>query len=216
MDKVRVFIVDDHELVRYALRTLLEGEPDIEVIGEASDGEGAVTAVCAGPPDVLLLDLRMPGLAGVEVCRRIKEKCADVRVLVLTSFDEDDEVFGVLAAGASGYIMKDTRPEVVVQAVRSVADGQAVFDQTVAARVIAGPSEADAVPTEGLSERELEVLALMAEGKSNKEIARTLWISDTTVKTHVSHILRKLGQADRTQAVLKAVRTGIVALDSES
>ncbi len=212
---IKTFIVDDHELVRLALRTLLDAEPDIEVIGEAGDGERAVELICADPPDVLVLDLRMPSVGGVEVCRKVKESCPQVRVLVLTSYDEDDEVFGVLSAGASGYVMKDARPETVVQAVRSVFDGQAVFDQGIAQRVIEGP-QASPAEAEGLSERELEVLHLMAAGNSNKEIAGTLWISETTVKTHVSHILRKLGQTDRTQAVLRAVRNGIVKLEAET
>ncbi|MBN2841365.1 MAG: response regulator transcription factor [Coriobacteriia bacterium] len=214
MDPVRVFIADDHELVRYALRMLLENEPDIVVVGESADGEGAVEAVAQGGVDLVLLDLRMPGIGGIEACRQIKERAPDVPVLVLTSFGDDDEVFGVLAAGAGGYILKDTRPELVVQAVRAMAEGQAVFDSKIAARVIAGQPERDPDPDEELrsrfSERELEVLQLMAEGMGNKQIAHALWISEATVKTHVSHILRKMGIADRTQAALLAVRSGLV------
>lgn len=216
MDVVRVFIADDHELVRYALRVLLEDEPDIHVVGESDDGEGAVAAVEQDVVDLVLLDLRMPGIGGIEACRRIKERRPDVAVLVLTSFGDDDEVFGVLAAGAGGYILKDTRPELVVQAVRAMAEGQAVFDSKIASRVIAGrPGQADG-PGEELkarfSERELEVLQLMARGMSNKQIGRELWIGEATVKTHVSHILRKMETADRTQAALTAVRAGIVAM----
>lgn len=217
MDPIRVHIVDDHELVRYALRTLLEDDPGIAVVGESADGEAAVKSVCGDTEiDVVLLDLRMPGMGGVEACRRIKAERPDVGVLVLTSFDDDDEVFGVLAAGAGGYIMKDTRPDLILQAVRTVADGQAVFDSKIAARVIAGKAEEEKEPDaelmRRLSERELEVLRLMAKGMSNKEIGRALWIGETTVKTHVSHILRKLDQSDRTQAVLMAVQAGLVRL----
>jgi len=214
MDKVRVFIADDHELVRYALRTLLESEGSIEVVGEAADSDSAIAGCIDIHPDVLLLDMRMPGPGGVEVCRQVKERCPDVNVLVLTSFDEDDEVFGVLSAGACGYLLKDTRPDQVVSAVLSVADGQAVFDNGVASRVIQGRREPETKLPGGeqLSDREMEVLSLMAEGMSNKEIGRSLWIGETTVKTHVSHILRKLEQSDRTQAVLAAVKAGLVQL----
>jgi len=219
MDPIRLFIADDHELVRYALRTLLENEPGIEVVGESPDGEGAVAAVRQQQIDVVLLDLRMPGIGGVEACRRIKECSPDVHVLVLTSFGDDDEVFGVLAVGAGGYILKDTRPELVVQAIRAVAVGQAVFDSKIAARVIAGKTESDREPDaellDRLSDRELEVLRLMARGMSNKQIGQALWIGETTVKTHVSHILRKLGQSDRTQAVLTAVQAGLVHLEGD-
>lgn len=216
MAPIKVLIVDDQELVRYALRTLLEAEPDIEVVCEAPDGEGALEALADCAPEVVLLDLRMPGIGGIETCRRVKEIQPETKVLVLTSFDDDDEVFGVLAVGASGYILKDTRPELVVQAIRTVSDGQAVFDSKIAARVIAGKAEEEPQPDaellERLSDRELEVLRLMAKGLSNKEIGRALWIGETTVKTHVSHILRKLGQSDRTQAVLAAVQAGLVRL----
>lgn len=214
MSIIRVFIADDHELVRYALRTLLDAEPGIEVVGEAPDGEGAVASAAAGGIDVVLLDLRMPGIGGIEACRLIKEAQPEIDVLVLTSFGDDDEVFGVLAAGAGGYILKDTRPELVVQAVRAIADGQAVFDSKIAARVIAGKtdggSEPDAELMDRLSDRELEVLRLMAKGMSNKEIARALWIGEATVKTHVSHVLHKLETTDRTQAVLHAIQAGLV------
>jgi len=218
MTKIRVFIADDHELVRMGLRTLLEGEPDIEVVGEAQDSDSAADGAILKRPDVLLLDLRMPGMGGVEVCRKVKDAAPEVSVLVVTSFDEDEEVFGVLDAGASGYLMKDTRPDRVAHAIRSVYEGQAVFDAAVASRIINGRSNGsngNAVLADPLSERELEVLELMARGLSNKEIGKTLWIGETTVKTHVSHILRKLGQGDRTQAVLAALRSGIVKLDEQ-
>jgi DNA-binding NarL/FixJ family response regulator len=220
VDPIRVFIADDHELVRYAMRTLLEGEPDIEVVGEAANGREVIERVCVANVDVLLLDLRMPEADGVEACRAVKEKCPGTKVLVLTSFDDDEDVFGVLAVGASGYLLKDTRPNRVVEAVRAISEGQAVFDSSVAARVISGhgTNEPDAgeLLRDRLSDRELEVLRLMGKGFSNKEIARALWIGETTVKTHVSHILRKFEAADRTQAVLAAVKAGLLNLDGHS
>jgi DNA-binding NarL/FixJ family response regulator len=213
VDRIQVFIADDHELVRYALRTLLEAEPDIDVVGEAGDSDGAISGCAETCPDVLLLDLRMPGVGGIEVCREVRSRSPETAVLVLTSFDEDEEVFAVMSAGACGYILKDTRAERVVEATRSVAEGQSVFDSGVATKLMNGRSHPmNSSGPDALSERETEVLQLMAKGLSNKEIGRALWIGETTVKTHVSHILRKLGAADRTQAVLTAVRTGMVSL----
>lgn len=212
-DRIRVFIADDHELVRYALKSMLEAEGDIDVVGEGLDSATALSGCRDVRPDVLVLDLRMPGEGGVEVCRKVREACPDTSVLVLTSFDEDEELFGVLSAGASGYLLKDTRPERIVHAIRAVAEGQAVFDSAVANRIISGRPQGNQDLDEPLSDREMEVLDLMAKGLSNKEIGRTLWIGETTVKTHVSHILRKLGQSDRTQAVLAAVKGGLVRLE---
>lgn len=212
MAPIRVLIADDHELVRLALRTMLDDEDGITVVGEAADSEGAVKASIEHCPDVLVLDLRMPGEGGVEVCRTVREQCADTKVLVLTSFDEDEELFGVLSAGACGYLLKDSRPERIIHAIRAVADGQAVFDSSVASRIINGRPQSNDGLDDPLSEREMEVLQLMAKGLSNKEIGRALWIGETTVKTHVSHILRKLDQSDRTQAVLAAVKSGLVRL----
>lgn len=215
-DSIRILIADDHELVRMALRTLLEAEGDLEVVAEASDTDGAIAQTLALLPDVLLLDLRMPGAGGIEVCRRVKQQAPDISVLVITSFDDDEELFGALDAGANGYLMKDTRPDRVVHAVRSLYCGQAVFDTSIASRVISGrgdDSTANERLAEPLSERELEVLGLMARGHGNKEIARELWIGESTVKTHVSHILRKLGQTDRTRAVITALRAGVVELE---
>lgn len=215
MSSIRVFIADDHELVRYALRTLLEAESDIEVVGEAGDSAGAIAGCLEARPDVLLLDLRMPGAGGIEVCRECRTASPSTAVLVLSSFDEDEDVFGALSAGASGYLLKDSRAERVVSATRAVAQGESVFDTSVANKIVAGrtrPRQALDADSEPLSEREMEVLELMAQGHSNKEIGRALWIGETTVKTHVTHILRKLGVADRTQAVLVALKAGIVRL----
>lgn len=217
MDGIRVVIADDHELVRMALRTLLEAEDDLEVLGEAATTDDAISEAVSLKPDVLLLDLRMPGLGGIEVCRRVKEQAPETAVLVITSFDDDEELFGALEAGANGYLMKDTRPDRVVHAIRSVYDGQIVFDPSIASRVIGGRGQAGVAANEQLaeplSERELEVLTLMARGQGNKDIARELWLGESTVKTHVSHILRKLGQSDRTRAVITALRAGVVRLD---
>ena len=214
MPPIRAFLADDHEIVRLALRTLLEDESDIVVVGEAANGAEAVAGVAATRPDVLVLDLHMPQTDGVVVCQRVKEDSPETSVLVLTSFDQDEDLFGALNAGASGYLLKETRPDRVVTAIRAVADGQAVFDSQVAARVIGGAPEGPQFPPgiEPLSEREMEVLELMAKGCSNREIGQSLWIGEATVKTHVSHILRKLGQADRTKAVVTAVQTGLIRL----
>ena len=212
MPVIRVLIADDHELVRYALRNMIDAEADMEVIGEAFDTASAVEACLQAKPDVLMLDLRMPGDGGVEVCRKVSAELPDVQILVLTSFDEDEELFGVLSAGAAGYLLKDTKPDRIVHAIRAVADGQAVFDSSVASRIINGRPQGNDDLADPLSDREMEVLQLMSKGLSNKEIGRELWIGETTVKTHVSHILRKLGQNDRTQAVLTAVKAGLVRL----
>lgn len=213
MDRIRVFLADDHELVRYALRSLLEAEPDMEVVGEAGDSASAVSGCLEVMPDVLLLDLRMPGEGGIEVCREVHRRAPGIAVVVLTSFDADEEVFGAVGAGASGYLLKDTAPERMAQSIRAVAGGQSVFDSGVASRIISGRASAGN-DADALSEREMDVLQLMAKGLSNKEIGRSLWIGETTVKTHVSHILRKLGQADRTSAVLAAVKTGLVRIET--
>jgi DNA-binding NarL/FixJ family response regulator len=192
---------------------MIESEDDMVVVGEAGDTDSAIAESIAAAPDVLVLDLRMPGSGGVEVCRAVREAAPDIKVLVLTSFEEDDELFGVLSVGACGYLLKDTRPERIVHAIRGVAEGQAVFDSAIASRVITGRPLSNAELEDPLSDREMEVLGLMARGMSNKAIGRNLWIGEATVKTHVSHILRKLDQADRTQAVLAAVRAGLVQLE---
>jgi NarL family two-component system response regulator LiaR len=208
---ISVLIADDHELVRRGLRAVLELEPDITVVGEAATGRQAVDAACRTKPDVILLDLRMPEMDGVVACRELRERCPDTRIVVLTAFDEDDEVFGVLSAGASSYVLKDISPEALVQTVRGVAAGRTILDASVAGRVIEGRQPGAAEPAaDQLSRREVEVLELMAQGLRNKEIAKGLWISEPTVKTHVSHIIQKLGQTDRTQAVLHAIRKGLV------
>lgn len=213
MGHISVFLADDQELVRYALRTLFEAEPDITVVGEAHDGQATVSGCVETHPDVLLLELRMPGEGGIEVCREVRSRCPGTAVLVLTTLDSDEEEHAALSAGACGYLLKDTPAERVVEATRSVAAGQSVFDNRIAEKMISGRLAGTGNVDDGsLSERETEVLQLIAKGLSNKEIGRALWIGETTVKTHVSHILRKLGAADRTQAALTAVKNGLVRL----
>lgn len=215
MNKTRVLIADDHGLVRMALRTLLEAEPDIQVVGEAATTDAAIEGALRLLPDVLVLDMRMPGAGGVEVCHRVKAQAPNTAVLIVTSFDDDEELFGALEAGANGYLMKDSRPDRIVTAVRALHDGQSVFDAGIASRMVAGRVEQSgtASPFDPLSDRELEVLTLMARGHTNKDIARELWLGESTVKTHVSHVLRKLGASDRTSAVLTALRARLVRLD---
>lgn len=216
MARIRVLIIDDHELVRVALRSVLEQEQDMEVVGEAPDGASAIEACEALAPDVALLDLRLPDQNGAQVCAALRKLPNPPRVLILTSYDEDEEVFGALQAGASGYIMKDIAPGSLVGAVASVAEGQTVLDAAVAGRVIkAGQAASRHDPRGGLSAREIEVLGLMARGMSNREIAKALWISEATVKTHVSHLMHKLDAGDRTQAVLVAIRRGLIDMDAE-
>lgn len=212
---IRIVIADDHELVRYALDSVIEGEEDMDVVGHAENGRAAVEAVAEHEPDLLLLDLHMPEMDGVDTCRAVRESHPGVKVLILTSFDDDDEVFGALSAGAQGYIMKDIAPRALLETIRGVAAGRTVLDATVAERIIEGrDTRRHSANADGLSPRELEVLQLMAEGLSNREVSERLWISEATVKTHVSHILAKLGQGDRTKAVLVAIKRGLVQIDA--
>ena len=208
---MRVLIADDHELVRMALRGVLE-EADIDVVGEAPGGLAAVEMCEALRPDVLLLDMRMPDLSGTEVCRRLSDGGTETKIVILSSFADDDDIFGAMRAGASSYIMKDVAPDVLVAAIRGVANGQTILDGSVAQRVLDGPPPVPSSQDGPLSPREQEVLELMAQGLTNRQIAARLWISDPTVKSHVSHILAKLGQSDRTRAIVHAMSRGLVAL----
>lgn len=207
-EPIRVLIVDDHQVVRHGLRTFLDIQDDIEVVGEAGDGDQAVEEVERLGPDVVLLDLHLPTVDGVEVLRMLRDRQCASRVLVLTSFTEPSEVVPALRAGAAGYLFKDVEPEALAQALRAVHAGQVLLEPEVAAALLAGdaPNERAA----SLTEREREVLAEIARGRSNREIARALVLSEKTVKTHVSAILAKLGLADRTQAALFAVKSGLV------
>ncbi len=211
MAEVSVLIADDYELVRYALRILLGAEPDMVIAGEVSDAE-AVTGACeAARPDVLVLGITMPAECLADLCAAVRARVPDTSVLVVCGAGPGDEAADVLAAGATGVVTRDVSPERIVEAVRCVATGQSVLDPAIAERMLADREVA--ASRDMLSEREAEVLGLMARGLSNKEIGRALWIGESTVKTHVCHILRKLGAADRTQAVLAAVRAGLVRLD---
>jgi len=210
-DKISVMLVDDHAIVRQGLRTYLELQPDIEVVGEAGDGKQAVTMARNLIPDVILMDLVMPNSDGVEATREITSISPSTRVVVLTSFSEDEKVFASIKAGAQGYLMKDVLPQDLVNAIRSVYRGEAQLDPEIARKLMQEfTNPQPAAPKHDLTERELEVLTLIAHGKSNKDISEELVLSEKTVKTHVSNILQKLHLSDRTQAAVYALRQKIV------
>jgi DNA-binding NarL/FixJ family response regulator len=204
---IRVLIADDHPVVRQGLRTFLGVQDDIDVVGEASDGAEVVSEAEALKPDVILLDLKMPGVDGLAALRELRERGVTARVLVLTSAGERTRVLPVARAGAAGYLYKDVDPNALVQAIRAVHDGHVLFAAD-AAEAILTPESGDKGAAV-LTEREREVLVEIALGRSNREIARALVVSEKTIKTHVSNILRKLGLQDRTQAALYAVRHGL-------
>jgi DNA-binding NarL/FixJ family response regulator len=216
---IRVVVADDQALVRVGCRTLLEAEDDIEVVGEADTGSAALEVVRATHPEVVLMDVRMPGLDGLEATRRITADpgLAGVRVLILTTFEIDEYVFEALRAGASGFLLKDADPEDLVRAVRVVAGGEALLSPAVTRRVIAEfvarPERLAASPAslEELTDREREVLGLIATGFSNDEIAETLVISPATVRTHINRVMAKLAARDRAQLVVIAYEAGLVA-----
>ena len=214
---IRILIADDHPIVRQGLRALVETQPDMEVVGEAADGEEAVLKARALQPDVALMDLVMPRKGGIEAIEAIKRENPGVRVLVLTSFAQDDKVMPAIRAGAQGYLLKDSPPKELLQAIREVYRDESWLDPHVARRLLRelGPRP-KAYTLEQLTDRELEVLKLLAQGLSNQQIAGALVVSDRTVGKHVSNILDKLHLANRTQAVLYALRQGLAKLDSEA
>ena len=214
-DSIRVFIAEDHAIVRQGIRALLSTEPGIEVVGEASDGERAVEQVLVLRPDVTLMDMVLPGIEGDEAIGRIRAVWPEARVLVLTSFVTDDKVLPAIRAGARGYLLKDSSPEDLVRAIRQVDRGESPLDPSVAGRVMSALSQLEgAAPgPDALTAREIDVLREVARGFSNQEIADRLSLSEATVRTHISHILSKLGLASRTQATLYALREGFVSLD---
>jgi DNA-binding NarL/FixJ family response regulator len=209
-DAIKVLLVDDHQVVRRGLRTFLEVQDDIEVVGEAADGAEGVDRAEELKPDVILMDVKMPGMDGVEALRRLRELANPARVLVVTSFTEQRTVVPALRAGAAGYVYKDVDPDALAGAIRSVHAGHILLQPEVAGALLAQEeSNAGTGRAGSLTEREREVLGLIADGRSNREIARALVLSEKTVKTHVSNILMKLDLADRTQAALWAVRHGV-------
>ena len=215
MDPITVLLIDDHQVVRQGLRDFLEVQEGIAIVGEASSGEEGVHLARELIPDVVLMDLVMPGIDGVEATRQIKAASPNTRVIVLTSFADDNKVFPAIKAGAISYLLKDVSPEELAHAIRAAQRNEAVLHPEVAARLMQEFSapRSDEAPVEQLTPRELEVLRLIARGKSNKEIADALIVSEKTVKTHVSNILSKLHLADRTQAAIYALRKRIVAME---
>jgi DNA-binding NarL/FixJ family response regulator len=207
---VRILVTDDHPVVRVGLSGMLSGEPDFEVVGEAQNGKEAVAFTGELKPDVILMDLRMPEMDGVTAIEQIKAAHPEVHILVLTTYESDADILRAIETGATGYLLKDTPREELFGAIRTVAQGQSPLDPGVAARLMQrmrNPEE------EGLSTREIEVLELVAHGTSNKEIAKQLWVSETTVKSHMLHIFDKLGVTDRTAAVTEALKRGIIRLE---
>jgi NarL family two-component system response regulator LiaR len=217
-ETIHILIADDHAIVREGLRALIDTERGMELVGEAADGVEAVLRARSLQPDVILLDLVMPRKDGIEAIGEIKQENPEARILVLTSFAEDDKVFPAIKAGALGYLLKDSSPQELLQAIREVYRGESSLHPTIARKVIGElnrPSE-NLLPTEEpLTEREVEVLSLVARGLSNQEIADRLVVSERTVRTHVSNILGKLHLANRTQAALYAVREGLAGLDTK-
>jgi DNA-binding NarL/FixJ family response regulator len=213
---IRVLIADDQALVRSGFRLIIDARPDLEVVAEAEDGAEAVRLAAELDPDVILLDIRMPKVDGIEATRSIVASGSRARVLVLTTFDLDEYVYGAIRAGASGFLLKDVRPPDLIDAIRLVAGGNALLGPTVTQRLLARFAESDtetgdrAAVLESLTDRERVTLRLLAEGLSNAEIAAELVVSETTVKTHVSNLLRKLGVRDRVQAVIVAYQSGLV------
>lgn len=217
MKRIKILLVDDQPLFREGLRTLLSVHSDFEIVGEAGNGEEAIKLARIHQPAVVLMDLQMPVLDGVTATRQLKAEQSECRVIVLTTFDDDDNVFEGLRAGAVGYLLKDAPSEKLSEAIRLAARGESFLQPSVAAKVVAefarltGETKAHAAPlVEPLSEREHEILILIANGASNREIARRLFLAEGTVKNHITNILGKLGVRDRTQAALKAKEMGLV------
>jgi len=210
--RIRVLLVDDHAVVRQGLRIFLDTEGDFEVVGEAPNGEEAVRLARALRPDIVLMDLLMPGIGGIEATRQIRSQVEDVEVVALTSVLDDESVVAAVRAGAIGYLLKTAEADDLRRSLRAAAAGQVQLDPAAAARLVSEVRAPGAVET--LTDREGEVMRLLAQGLANKEIGRDLHISEDTVKTHVSRILAKLGARSRTQAVLQAMRMGLVEVDA--
>jgi DNA-binding NarL/FixJ family response regulator len=215
--KIRVLVADDQSMVRAGFRMLLSGEEDIEVVAEARDGLEAVDKAARFDPTVVLMDIRMPELDGLEATRRILAADDAARILILTTFDLDEYVYEALRAGASGFVLKDDPPEQLLAAIRTVAGGEALLSPAITRRVIKQftriPDPSPPPELDELTERELDVFRLIARGLSNAEIGQELYISETTVKTHITHVLQKLGLRDRVQAVVLAYQSGVAGPD---
>lgn len=219
-DRIRVLIADDHSLFREMLYHALMEENDLEVVGQAIDGKEALQMVKSYNPDVLVLDIHMPGMNGIEVTRRIRQLSSNTRVLILTAFDEDDYIFQLVEAGACGYLLKDTSLSDVIRGIKTAYSGESLIEPRVADKILKEfarliqkqkvPPEKEKTELEKLTEREHEVLKLIAKGMNNKEISEYLYISDPTVKTHVSNIMHKLNLRDRVEVVVFAIKAGIL------
>ena len=213
---IRVLIVDDQALVRAGFRMILEAQPDLEVVGEAGDGSAAIDAVRTLRPDVVLMDVRMPGVDGIEATRRLTEAGVPGKIVILTTYDLDEYVFDALAAGASGFLLKHVPPEELVRGVRVAASGEALLAPSITKRLIEefakqrAPVRASGTDLKSLTDREREVLTLLGRGLSNPEIAKDLKVGEATVKTHVAHVLDKLELRDRVQAVIFAYEIGLI------
>jgi len=213
---IRLLIADDHHIVRKGIKALLATEPDLQVVGEADNGVEAVEKAGALKPDVILMDLMMPQMDGIEATRRITAERPETRILVLTSFAADDKVFPAVKAGALGYLLKDSAPEQLLEAIRQVHRGEPSLEPSIARKVLlelAQPGGTGRQTADPLTEREVDVLRLIAQGMSNKEIAAKIFVAEWTVRSHVSNILGKLHLASRTQAALYALRSGLASLD---
>ncbi|MBN1874901.1 MAG: response regulator transcription factor [Anaerolineae bacterium] len=214
--RIRILIADDHAIVREGLRWLISTEPEMELVGEAADGIDAVYKARTLHPDVILMDLVMPRMGGIEAISEIKRENPAIPILVLTSFTDDEKVFPAIKAGAMGYLLKDTAPQELLRAIRDIAQGTPTMHPVIARKVMLELQRPSSLPptVEPLTERELDVLRLVAQGLSNEEIAQRLFISERTARTHVSNILSKLHLANRTQAALYALREGLAQLNS--
>jgi DNA-binding NarL/FixJ family response regulator len=210
---IRILLVDDDDLMRAGLRAVLSSDDELEVVGDVAGGRGAIGAVRENRPDVVLMDIRMPDLDGIAATREVLSALPDTKVVMLTTFEDDDYLFGALAAGASGFLLKRTRPEELIAAIRTVAEGDALLSPSVTRRVIdraaTRPQVTGGAALDRLTPREREVLELIARGMSNAEIAEVLVVEETTVKTHVKRVLAKLGLRDRVQAVIFAYESGV-------
>ena len=213
-DRIRIFIADDHAIVREGLRSLLGTEPDLELVGEASDGLQAVSKVRDLRPDVILIDMLMPRMDGLEAILEIRNDWTEAKIIVLTSFSDDEKVFSAIRSGALGYLLKESSPQDLLQAIHSVACGEGFLSPTIASKVMRELNQPPKLPPtkDPLTEREVEILQLVAQGLTNDEIAEKLVVSERTVRTHVSNILSKLQLANRTQAALYALKEGLASL----